>query len=68
MSIAIASAELSRARIGWVDPNDLVEGSSRLQEGYVPGTLGFDPLGLAPKDEAGFLAMQNKELNNGRYV
>jgi len=68
MSIAIASAELMRARIGWVNPEELVEGGDRLQEGYAPGSLGFDPLGLAPKDEAGMLAMQNKELNNGRLA
>ena len=37
-----------------------------LRESYLPGDLGFDPMGLKPKDEAGFLAMQNKELNNGR--
>jgi len=34
----------------------------------VPGDLGFDPLGLKPQDEAGFLEMQNKELNNGRLA
>ena len=37
-----------------------------LRDGYLPGDLGFDPLGLKPKDEAGFRAMQNKELNSAR--
>mmetsp|Transcript_39838 Transcript_39838/g.68334 ORF Transcript_39838/g.68334 Transcript_39838/m.68334 type:complete len:200 (-) Transcript_39838:326-925(-) len=68
MGLAIAMAELTRARIGWVAPSELVEGGSRLQEGYTPGDLGFDPLGLKPKDAAGLLTMQNKEINNGRLA
>lgn len=39
-----------------------------MKSGRVPGDLGYDPLGLKPKDAAGFLAMQNKELNNGRLA
>mmetsp|Transcript_10876 Transcript_10876/g.32070 ORF Transcript_10876/g.32070 Transcript_10876/m.32070 type:complete len:100 (-) Transcript_10876:333-632(-) len=39
-----------------------------LREGYLPGDLGFDPMGLKPKGEAELLAMQNKELNNGRLA
>lgn len=35
---------------------------------YTPGDLGFDPLGLYPKDEAGQLEMQRKEINNGRLA
>jgi len=34
----------------------------------VPGDLGFDPLGLKPKDPKEFKTMQNKELNNGRLA
>jgi light-harvesting complex I chlorophyll a/b binding protein 4 len=68
MSIAIASAELTRARIGWVDPNDLVEGGSRLQDGYIPGDLGFDPFGMKPQDADGMASMLNKEINNGRLA
>jgi hypothetical protein len=33
---------------------------------YFPGNLGFDPLGLYPKDEAGQKRMQLAELKNGR--
>merc|ERR1719515_345261 len=33
---------------------------------YESGDLGFDPLGLKPTDPEELLAMQNKELNNGR--
>ena len=35
---------------------------------YFPGNLGFDPLGMYPKDEAGQKAMQLKELKNGRLA
>ena len=33
---------------------------------YFPGNLGFDPLGLYPKDKAGQERMQLAELKNGR--
>jgi len=68
MSMAIGFAELARARFGWLDPKDLVEDGGRLQEGYTPGDLGFDPLGMKPTDKAGLLQMQNKEINNGRLA
>eukprot|EP00523_Entomoneis_sp_CCMP467_P001256 CAMPEP_0168754504 /NCGR_PEP_ID=MMETSP0724-20121128/19540_1 /TAXON_ID=265536 /ORGANISM="Amphiprora sp., Strain CCMP467" /LENGTH=267 /DNA_ID=CAMNT_0008802995 /DNA_START=18 /DNA_END=821 /DNA_ORIENTATION=+ len=35
---------------------------------YFPGNLGFDPLGMYPKDEAGQKDMQLKELKNGRLA
>ncbi|CAJ1937253.1 unnamed protein product [Cylindrotheca closterium] len=35
---------------------------------YTPGNLGFDPLGLYPKDEAGQKNMMAKELRNGRLA
>merc|ERR1719426_262746 len=38
----------------------------RLRPGYVPGDLGFDPLGLAPTDPAEFRIMQEKELSHCR--
>ena len=39
-----------------------------LRPDYIPGDLGFDPLGMRPTDEAGLLEMKNKELNNGRLA
>ena len=68
MGMAIGFAERARARYGWVAPKDLVEGGSRLQEEYIPGDLGFDPLGMKPTNSADYLSMQAKELNNGRLA
>lgn len=36
--------------------------------GYIAGNLGFDPLGLMPKDEDGKKWMQTAELKNGRLA
>ena len=35
---------------------------------YVPGELGFDPLGLFPKDPEEAFDKQSKEINNGRLA
>ena len=37
-------------------------------ENYFPGNLGFDPLGVYPKDEAGQKRMQLAEIKNGRLA
>jgi hypothetical protein len=70
LTVAIAAAELKRANIGWVEP-DLGKWTKTLftlRENYYPGDLGFDPLGLKPKDAKGFANMQTKELQNGRLA
>ena len=39
-----------------------------MKSDHQPGDLGFDPLGLKPKDPAEFKEMQTKEINNGRLA
>ena len=39
-----------------------------IKTSHTPGDLGFDPLGLKPTDPEELVAMQNKELNNGRLA
>ena len=72
----IGAAEAKRISLGWAAPTQenlnaaraggQSQSFQRLKADYTPGDLGFDPLGLAPKDAAGFRAMQEKELSNGR--
>lgn len=63
--LAIFWSEIRRARVGWEMPDVKLWW---LKEGYEPGNLSFDPLGLKPKNAAELLEMQNKELNNGRLA
>lgn len=65
----VAFVEIVRAQIGWVDPEDVpFDQPGMLRSGYVPGDLGFDPLGFAPQDALEFKVMQTKELQNGRLA
>jgi len=70
---AVGVAEAGRASTGWVNP--VGEGSEpgesnmfRLRDGYTPGAIGWDPLGLKPTDAAALEEMQTKEINNGRLA
>ena len=67
--IGIGAAEQKRAEIGWVDPKDVkFDQPGLLRDDYIPGNVGFDPLGLKPSDPAEFEIMQTKELQNGRLA
>ena len=69
LGAGIAKAEVKRAEIGFVEPKDVpFDKPGLLRDSYVPGDLGFDPLGLKPTDAAEFKVMQTKELQNGRLA
>jgi Chlorophyll A-B binding protein len=69
LTIAIGASEQKRAEIGWVDPKNVPVGKAGLlRKEYIPGNLGFDPLGLKPTDPNEFVTMQTKELQNGRLA
>jgi len=67
--LVIQSAEIVRAKKGFVNPADApVAKPGLLRAGYVPGDLGFDPLNLRPEDPEEFFILQTKELQNGRLA
>uniref|UniRef100_A0A7R9WGN0 Uncharacterized protein n=1 Tax=Pseudictyota dubia TaxID=2749911 RepID=A0A7R9WGN0_9STRA len=67
--VAIGAAEQRRAETGWVEPENVpVDKPGQLRESYIPGDIGFDPLGLMPDNEEDLMAMQTKELQNGRLA
>jgi hypothetical protein len=66
MTLGIGIAEATRIQIGWANPYESPDNVQALKEGYTPGDLKFDPLGLAPTDPAEFREMQEKELSHGR--
>jgi hypothetical protein len=69
LGVGIARAELDRADIGWKEPENVrFDQPGALREAYIPGDIGFDPLGLKPEDPEEFFTMQTKELQNGRLA
>ena len=69
LTIAIGAAETKRAQIGWVEPENVpVDQPGLLRADYIPGDIGFDPLGLKPSDPEELKIMQTKELQNGRLA
>jgi hypothetical protein len=69
LTTVIAIAEIKRAEIGFVEPENVpVAKAGLLRADYIPGNLGFDPLGLMPNEPEAFKTMQTKELQNGRLA
>ena len=69
LTIGIGASEQTRAEIGWVDPKDVpVAKAGLLKADYIPGDIGFDPLGLKPSDPEALFTLQTKELQNGRLA
>ena len=69
LTICIGAAEQKRATIGWVEPENVpFDQPGLLRDGYTPGDIGFDPLGLKPTDPEEFELLQTKELQNGRLA
>jgi hypothetical protein len=69
LTIAIGAAEQKRATIGWVEPENVpFDQPGLLRDEYIPGDIGFDPLGLKPTDAEELRLMQTKELQNGRLA
>jgi len=67
LTVAIGAAEQYRATVAFVEPENVpVDQPGLLRDDYVPGDLGFDPLGLKPDDTEDFRIMQTKELQHGR--
>merc|ERR1712072_215078 len=64
--LAIGICESYRVAVGWATPKST--GFNSLKEDYIPGDLGFDPLGLKPESDGELFELQTKELNNGRLA
>lgn len=69
LAAGIARLEAERAKLGWVPPEECpVDQPGLLRAEYIPGDLGFDPLGLKPTNPADLAVLQTKELQNGRLA
>jgi len=76
LTMTIAACESLRISKGFAPPTESnlkdaraggkSQSFQRLRDDYIPGDLGFDPLGLKPEDPAEFRIMQEKELSHGR--
>jgi hypothetical protein len=62
VTLGIGICEASSIERGWVP------GKYEIKKNYINGDLGWDPLGLKPKDAAEFRKKQTIELQNGRLA
>merc|ERR1711924_133520 len=66
-SLGITFCEFYRIRVAFRElDGETLKAETALRPGYVPGQIGFDPLGLAPTDPKEFRLMQEKELAHAR--
>jgi hypothetical protein len=80
VSVAIALPEIFAAIPTFEDPAPTLSPDTNVgtykdkdtwtikNDGRIPGDLGYDPLGIKPKDPEALLDMQNKELAHGRLA
>ena len=69
MGFGITFLEFSRIQVAFRELDGrTLKAETALRPGYVPGQIGFDPLGLAPTDPAEFRIMQEKELAHARIA
>ena len=69
MAGGIGAAEAFRIQVAFRElDGEKLKAETALRPGYVPGQIGFDPLGLAPEDPAEFKLMQEKELAHARLA
>ena len=68
MTLGVGIAEALRIQVGWANPYESMDNVQSLKEGYNPGDLNFDPLGLKPDDAEELRIMQEKELSHGRLA
>jgi len=66
MTLGIAFSETLRIQKGWADPYEGKDNFQSLKPNYMPGDLGWDPLGIMPTDPDELRTMQERELSNGR--
>ena len=68
LALVVGGFELNRAVTGWNNPLFVYDSGKTFQDGYYPGDVNWDPLGLKPEDPAEFADMQTRELQNGRLA
>merc|ERR1719453_997309 len=69
MTAGIGASEAFRIQTAFRElDGEKLKAETALRPGYVPGQIGFDPLGLAPEDPAEFREMQEKELAHARLA